>query len=279
MKNLLIGLTLMSSLTNTQATNLAPVQNLQVTDFNFTYKDPTGTGTARAFSRSFVMDQKLDVTVDRIDQAFRIVASGAESQEFIFSGAPSFMVNAQTMTVSGFNLTLAQKVAASLARGQFNSVDDNLRLENLLLDCAREPRSEQVLDQLLNGCLQKLSLKAGRFNSAAVDAVLPRALTSILGEEFSVDPGAKAAFQINGLDLRINAGKYNLAADVRAQISGKVTSTGTASYDQAKGVLALRISEVKFGFLNITSRVFDELKKNESEKLKIKEPFVYYSLR
>ncbi len=279
MKNLLIGLTLVSSLTNTQATNLAPVQNLQVTDFNFNYKDPVGTGTAKAFSRSFVMDQKLDVTVDRIGQAFRIVASGAESQEFYLSEAPSFMVNAQTMTVSAFNLTLAQKLTASLTLGQFNSVDDNLRLENLSLDCSRDPRNEEVMDQLLTGCIQKLSLKAGRFNSAAVDAFLPAALTSITGEEAVVAQGTKAPFQINGLDLRINGGKYNLAADVRAQISGKVTSTGTASYDQTKGVLALRISEVKFGFLNITSRVFDELRKNESEKLKIKEPFVYYSLR
>ncbi len=279
MKNLMIGLTLLSSLPSAQAKNLAPVQTIQVADFNFTYKDPTGTGTAKAFSRSFLGDQKLDVTVDRIDQAFRIVASGAESQEFTFSNAPGFLVNAQTMNVSGFNLSLAQKLTASLGLGVFNSAEDNLRLENLLVECSRKTDNSEVLDQLIQGCFEKLSLKAGRFNSAAVDAVVPAALHSILSDVSSVKPNPKAPFQISSLDLRITGGKYNLVTEVRAQISGKVTSSGTASYDQAKGVLALRISEVKFGFLNITSRVFDELKKNESDKLTVKAPFVYYSLR
>jgi hypothetical protein len=274
MKSLMIGLALTSSLSYGQ------VGTVVVSNFNFNYKDPAGTGTASVFSRSFAKTtQRLAVTVDRLDKDFRIVATGAETQEFLFTDAPSFMVDARTMSVSGFNLNLGEKFTASLAAGQFVSADDNLGLDNLSLDCSRDQRGPEVWDQVLSGCVQRLILKAGRFNSAATEAHLPGLLGATILAAAGAAPEVRSAVQISGLDLRISGGKYNLSAEVRAQISGKVTSTGTASYDSAKGVLALRISEVKFGFLNVTDKVFDELKKNESEKLTVKPPFVYYSLR
>ena len=84
---------------------------------------------------------------------------------------------------------------------------------------------------------------------------------------------------VSALDLKTNAGKYDLSAEVKAQVSGKVKSNGNMSYDASAGKLTLKISEVKFGFLNITGKVFDELKKQQSETLKVNEPYVYYSLK
>jgi hypothetical protein len=84
---------------------------------------------------------------------------------------------------------------------------------------------------------------------------------------------------MRSLDLRSVNGRFDLSADVRAQVSGRVRGNGTSSYDPASGVLTIRINEVRFSILNVTGQVFDELKKQESDKLKVRRPFVYLSLK
>ena len=84
---------------------------------------------------------------------------------------------------------------------------------------------------------------------------------------------------MSALDLRTQEGRYDLAVDIKAQISGKVKSYGMISYDQSTKVLTMKITEVKFGFFNLTDKVFQELKKNESPKMVVKKPFVYLDLK
>jgi hypothetical protein len=85
--------------------------------------------------------------------------------------------------------------------------------------------------------------------------------------------------EVSSFDLRINGKRFDLSTDIRAQISGKVKASGQISYNSTQGLIVVKITEVKFGFLNITSMVFDELKKNESPRLKVREPYIYYQLK
>jgi hypothetical protein len=269
MKGFIIGAVLLNSYVV-----CAEPLNVNVRNFNFTYANPHGEGTATSFSRSQLFNEELKVTVDKIDKDFKLNVSGAETQEFEFKNAPSFMTDAQTMNVSNFNLTLQEKLNLSLASGRFNSPENSLKLDGLNLDCGRDVNQAEVMDQLISGCIQKMTLKSSKFQSQEAEETLAAVISETISK--AID-GSDVT--VNSVDLRTNAGKYDLSAEVKAQVSGKVKSNGNMSYDPASGKLTLKISEVKFSILNITGKVFEELKKKESDKLKVKEPYVYYTVK
>lgn len=260
--------------------NLAHAEALQITvkNFNFTYTDPRGEGEALSFSRSPAMTSAVQVSVDKVDKDFLLKVSGAENHEFEFKDAPSFMTDAETMQVKDFNLTLANSASLSLVQGVFNSKDDSLKLEGLTLGCDRNQAQEQIMDQLITGCIQRMSLKTSRFSSRAEEGLVGFVTSSVVSA-LDEGRGLTADLGINSLNLSATGGKYELSAEVKAQISGKVKSSGNVSYDSSARKLTLKISEVKFGILNVTGKVFDELKKKESDKLKVSRPYVYYSLK
>lgn len=79
--------------------------------------------------------------------------------------------------------------------------------------------------------------------------------------------------EISDVKLGINAGKTTF--EVKIGGIGKVNGEGTVSHLAADGTLAIRVSKVKYGFIDITGQFFSELEKNESETLRVERPFVY----
>jgi hypothetical protein len=268
MKGILFGMVLVSGL------SLAETIQVSVNDFNFTYNDPHGLGTASSFSRSKLKTDQVEVAVERIDKDLRFAVTGVENLEFELKNAPAFMIQAETMSVSNFNMNLAEKLNLSLGAGRFNSPNDNLKLDGFFLDCQRDKSKSEIMDQLLNGCVQKMILKNSKFSSQDAEGFLGAIHSSI-----SVSLSEKADLGVNSLEMKTTNGKFDLIAEVKSSISGKVKSNGNISYDHVTGRLAIKVSEIKFGILNITRKVFDELKKKETDKLKIKEPFIYYSFK
>ncbi|WPU65093.1 hypothetical protein [Peredibacter starrii] len=247
----------------------AMANDLQVAvkNFNFTYTDPHGEGSAASFSRM----AGVQVSVDKVDKDFNLLVTGAETAEFTLKDAPGFMTEAQTMIVRDFNLDFGARTSLSLLQGTFNSKDDSMKLDNLSLNCDRKVAHEEVMDQLIGGCIQKMTFKTSKFSSQAEEGVM-EALSSALDN-------TKASLGINSVALNATNGKFDLAAEVKAQISGKVKANGNVSYNATTGLLTLQISEIKFGLFSVRGKVFEELKMKESEKLKVREPYVYYSVK
>jgi hypothetical protein len=269
MKIFMLGIVFFSGIANAEPLKVS------VSNFSFSYKDPRGEGFAASFNRNNLVANQVNVSVDRIDKDFNFQVSGSENLEFQLKNAPSFMTEAEKMSVQGFNMLLAEKLNLTLAEGRFLSGQDNLSLDGMNLDCGRDLTKKEVMDQLLNGCIQKMSLKTSKFSSQSLEAGLLSELTQSIALALS----EKSNLGINSLDLKTNGGRYDLSADIKSQISGKIRSNGQMSYDDLNGKLTVKISQVKFGILNITGKVFDELKKKENEKLIVKQPYLYYSLK
>ncbi|WP_408098067.1 hypothetical protein ACJVC5_03840 [Peredibacter sp. HCB2-198] len=246
---------------------LANDLQVSVKNFNFTYTDPHGEGSAASFSRLV----GVQVSVDKVDKDFHLSVTGAETAEFTLKDAPGFMTEAETMVVRDFNLDFSNRASLSLVQGIFNSKDDSMKLDNLSLSCDRQSAHKEVMDQLISGCIQKMTFKTSKFTSQAEEGVM-EALSSALTNE-------KANLGVNSVTLNSTNGKFDLAAEVKAQISGKVKANGNVSYDATSGLLTLQISDIKFGLFSVRGKVFDELKKKESDKLKVREPYIYYSVK
>lgn len=264
MKKMFFALVLVSM------TAKAQTDTLYVSNFNFDYTNPQGRGSAENLGSKSSLRAAVDLLVDRVDREFKLTVLGDHEAVYDFKNAPDFMVDAERMAIRSFNLNLVkERLNASLAAGTFESRKDNLRLDGLSLDCARASEESTTVDQLLQGCTQALTFKLSKFVSSE----------SISAFEEVLDLPRGGSVQVSSLELKIRSKKFDLSGEVRAQVSGKVKASGQMSYESQRGQLAIKISEVKFGFLNITSKVFDELKKNESDRFTVKEPYVYYQLK
>ena len=238
--------------------------------FDFNYTDPKGSGTATAFSRQMEKsDTSVKVDVEKVTDGLAVAVTGAEEQNFVVKEVPSFVKDAKSMQIEQLFLNVSDAFSLSLDSGTFASEKDDLVMENLSLDCNRDEAHKDLMDQAISGCVKKLKLQASKFAMDSAKVFIEKALK-----------GNKATpVSIRSLNFQSNNGDYDLKAEVKAQISGTAKSTGKLSYDAASGVLTIKISDVKFGILSVKKMVFDQLKKNESETVKVKEPYVYLTVK
>jgi hypothetical protein len=270
MKRILFGFILVSS------SALAQIPNFDIQNFNFIFNNPAGTGTASSFTykNAFKDDEALRVDVEKIVQDFKVVISGSETREILVKNAPKFVQEAQSIELINLNANSSTAVALSLTYGKFVSVDNALELKDFFLNCDKASGNQETV--FIQGCINKMTLKASQYKSdAKMSSLNP---VDAMGLAL-VNVAKSSDLTINDIDLKIVNGKLDLSAEIKAQISGKAKGNGNVSYDQNTKKLTIKISEVKFGFLNVTNQVFAELKKQEGEQLKVSKPYVYYSLR
>ncbi len=238
--------------------------------FNFTYSEPHGSGSALHFSRNFEkLEDGVEVEVSKELTNLNVKIRGSEEHDFVIRNAPSLVQDAKSMVIDEMNLQFKDHFSFDLYSGEFVSEKDTVSLEGLEWFCQRGNASE-VMDELLLGCVQDMTLSVERFVSEKTSRFLESALAkSKLGSDL----------KITQLKLKSRGGSYDLVAGVKAQISGTAKSKGDLSYDPGTGILTIKINEVKFGILSVKGMVFDELKKSESADMKISEPYVYLKLK
>ena len=253
----------------------AQVSQGEIKNFNFSYQAPLGDGVADSFSYQQKLDDAQKVHVEKMGDDFKINLEGVENQEIMFKNAPDLVKNAQSINLASFNLSLMDRALLSMSSGEFHSSDNDINLKNFNLACDRVPTFKDVLDQVLSGCVQKLNLKVGGFSSLGGDG-LEQALMKAIDQQHD---SFKGSVGIKNLDLKIAAGKFQLSADLKAQISGTATGSGTLKYEPEIKKVTVKVSEIKFGFLDLTSQVFDELKKQESSSMKVSKPYIYLTIK
>jgi hypothetical protein len=176
------------------------------------------------------------------------------------------------MELRNFNANSSARVSINLDYAKFDSASDSLELKNFSLSCDKAAASGE--GELIQGCIQKMNMKSTSFSSSSES----QNVMSAFAHSLSVASQSKS-LSIKSIDLKSTNGKFDLSADIKAQISGTAKAYGNLSYDQSKKILTIKISDVKFGILSVTTKVFDELKKQESATLKVNKPYVYYQLK
>ncbi len=250
--------------------SFAQVSKVDIKNFNFNYEAPLGEGVADNFSYQKEMNNQQKVNVEKFSDFFKIKLEGVENQEMEFKNAPAFIQEAEKINLNTFNFDLGEKISLGLVQGSFISSQDEFNLKNVNLFCERSAASELILDQALMGCIQKMTFKVSGFSSMpqkGIDYAMMEALNSALDTNGT-------ALSLKNVDLKINAGKFQLGADIKAQISGTALANGTVKYEPTEKKIIVKVSEVKFGFLDLTSKVFEELKKQESDTIKINKPYI-----
>lgn len=232
------------------------VNEVNIKNFNFSYRSPSGEGVAEVFNYKNALNNAQKIYVEKHGEDFHFNYEGVENGEFTFKGAPALLTEAEEITLSKFNLELSQKVSLDFASASFVKNAEVQNVQNLKVNCARKLNAAEFYEQFITGCIESMTLNVA-----------------------SVQSSAEKNLGIKSIELQVKNGNLNLSADVKAQISGKVRGKGTASYKSADKTVTIKLTEVKFGILDVSNMVFDELKKMESENLKVQKPFVYVKLQ
>ncbi len=266
--------TLLIGLLATSQMAMAQDVRVKIEDFSFNYNDPSGAGQASVFQHNQKALEGVRVEVEKIGEAMNFKVSGSEEHEFKLEKAPDVVMKAKTMTVDDLDLKYEDTLSLSVLEGEFIG-EDELKLKAFALNCNKDQTQTAADNQLIFGCLQKMTVKSQSFSQTAVEEGMVNAFTKALGAV----AGARGDLSIKALDFKITNGKYDLGADIKAQVSGRAKSNGEMSYDPASGIMTIKIKEVKFGILSVTGMVFEELKKNENDRMKVKQPNVFYKLK
>lgn len=263
---------LLSALLSSAA--FAQVSKVDIKNFNFNYSAPLGEGTADSFSYEKSVNEAQKVKVEKVNGEFKILLEGVENEELTFKDAPALINDAESISLKAFNLSFAERFSLTISSGEFQSPDKNVDLSNFNLSCDRTASFPEVMDQLISGCIQKMSFKAGGFSSEGegLDQAVMKGLDA--GHDT-----VKAALGVKNVDFKVSGGKFEMSADIKAQISGKVKGSGTVKYEAGIKKVTVKVSGIKFGILDVTSQVFDELKKQESDSLKVSKPYVYITIK
>jgi hypothetical protein len=251
------------------------VSKVNVQNFNFNYQAPFGDGTADSFLYENVKQAQQKVHVEKIGEEFKILLEGVENQELILKNAPDMISNAEVIKLKNLNFLFADKMGLEMASAVFNSPEQDVEMKGMSLNCDLVKSQKELMDQALMGCIQKMTLKSSALSTNG-DSSLVNTIMSAFDERHN---SLQASVGIKNLSMKVTSGKFDLSAEVRAQISGTAKASGTLKYDQSTKKLTVKISEVKFGILNVTSQVFSELKKQESATLKVNEPYVYITFK
>lgn len=253
----------------------AQISQVSIKNFNFLYKAPSGEGIADSFSYQKNNFDPQKVFVEKIGEEIKIHLEGVENQEINFTNPPDLVKNAQDIKLVNFNLNLMDRASLSMGNGVFQSPDEDINLKNFSLSCDRVGAHADVMDQIVAGCVQKMSMKAGGFATEGGEGVT-QAFIAAIDQTYGPTTGG---FGLKNVELKVSGGKFELNGEIKAQISGTAVAKGSMKYDLATRKLMVKVSEIKFGLFDVTSKVFDELKKQESQNLKVKEPYLYLTIK
>ena len=277
MKNVLSLILLSLSL---PLTTLAKPLVVRVDKFNFQYNDPIGEGVADSFYRSELGGEKVQVQIEKRNNDFLFLVTGAENYEFHLKDAPSFMTKAKSMRIQNFNLNFEERSEIRIEKGEFRSEKDFTQMDQFLLNCNRNTNVENVVDQLIVGCLESMSIKAKSFNSSKVSNALNHILEDLGKDQNRVHDFSKlGSLDISHANISMKAGRLHVMADVKSDFNGRVRGKGDLSYDLKTKKITLKIDEVKFGILNITKKVFGELREIKNPNLEVNEPYVHFKIK
>ena len=262
---------------------LAQVSQVEVKNFNFNFTDPSGEGEAEVFNYQFknaqTGSQKIQVT--KKEDGFHFSLTGVETREFVVNNLPDVVQKASDMNLAALNLNFKESAQLNFANASFRSPDDDLNLRNFSLDCNRKNSSSNFLHNLIVGCIERMALKAGSFNSNKNTNSVTNFQDHLQGFVKAMDERNETlgGVSLKNVELKVTAGKFNLAGEIKAQISGKAIGKGSIQFDPNTSVITAKVSEIKFGILDVTSQVFDELKQQQNATFKVKQPYIYITVK
>ena len=229
-------------------TAFTQVPNISISNLNLNYSDPSGVASATEFKvPGYTFSDSPNFEVEQ--QAGEFILS-AEDQSFRISSVPAEILALEKLLVESFSLsTNMTKLRFTLAKLSGNNSETSIMAQNVLVNCKYEKSLTGILDEVMHSCVN---------NDGQIK------IASFIKNGKEVIANADLVFKDNNLVFKIKAAGFN------------VNGSGKAYY--TPGLLRIKIEKAKVGVLNIKKKLFAELEKNQSDNIKVSNPWIEISL-
>ncbi|MBL7664047.1 MAG: hypothetical protein JNM93_02850 [Bacteriovoracaceae bacterium] len=219
---------------------------------DFAYAENQGTGDLKLAYLPEAKSDYLHFELTRRESDFLIQLPGLQ---YSMKKIPSFFKSLSSLELEQF-LFSSNVETSKLSFPRYFHVykDDSLLLEELEIECHGGELSLELKQRLIQNCFNVMRLNLYRY----FDKV----------DEFEI------------LNLRINIRNQRLNAqgNIYSKLSGSFELKGNVDYLPTSDELSIKVDQVKLGVLSVTKLFLKFAEKNQREGLRVKSPYIYFSL-
>jgi hypothetical protein len=243
----------------------ADFTTVKVKNFTGSYTQPDGRATASELIIPSSNKGQIEITVQGDENGYHLTYG---ENEYYFENPPAIINDIYKGTWKDVNyVTQGSKLNASIESFSSAVQYSDTILRSFKASCNENRSFENYGHQLIDGCLTNANLGIGYFKTTSTRKIL---------NIFEDLPGVRASTTVvQDGSINISNGKFKMTAKVDIGMSAKVKIEGTTKFDVSKNRVAIRIDKAKASFINIKNKIFEELKKSESDTLKVQKPYIY----
>jgi len=267
--------------------SLADFPTIKITNFDVSYDNPSGSGTADEFQtpdeyvtqKNKMQDKRFEISFSKEENKF-IFTYG--SNEFVLESPPDMLMTAETFEWSDLNLqSLSSNINLTLGSLDYSAPTESGLMRSLSIKCTENVNSEastgdedneELSVKLLDSCLKTSKITLAQYTSHAQGIVEKVINQSIFDQE------PTETTKIKNLTLSVSNHSFALKVTAKVDITVTVKARGKVWYLKDENKIKIRLDKAKVGFFSIKGKVFSELEKDTSGKITVQRPFIYLDL-
>jgi hypothetical protein len=222
----------------------------QIENFNANYNEPSGEGSVDylKIKESYDFKNKTEFSLEK--QASKIVLS-LPQEDIEIEGIPEFIHRLKQLNIVKLQSMVKENlINLSFVKFDGKTQDVSLNINGFDLSCFNEVIGE---DLLLDNCINGAS-------SLEVDYFV-----------YKTDKEAN----IKKLSLNIKNNNFSIYLKTKGQ---NIKASGLIEFDKKEMQVVIKINKIKAGFINVKGMVFKELRKIESDKVTVNNPWITINL-
>lgn len=231
--------------------SFANLDKIKIQNLDLDYALPVGAGTVEKVGIGLgIAPQLHEVMVYRTEAGFDLQSS---LLDFSWMEPPTLIYNLQALSVSGMNLSAGEKKHSLVAKKIQARLDEkeDFKAYEISLDCFGDAQGK-LNQRLLLDCRNQMEFKIKKFD-VPIDFLFYK-LTEDLPASEEIDIPAE------NVVLKINQGDLYLQVYLKFWIKAGLRFWGHLQFEDDFQTLALRVDEVKFGYVPVTGLVMKKLK-------------------
>lgn len=243
----------------------------KIENLNANYRSPAGTGKVAYLNiEDFGEYKNANLEVENYNGLlqFMIEDKQFELDLSMLGISDAEEINFSTLNFQNSDSSIGLNVASGMAKDQ--EKDFNLSFSSASITCQKAQTYEDIKTELLANCLNNANISLGKLDFQKQELTLQ----SFVQDNLEIQGG----FDLSNFKVNIASGKYK--AETKSSVSSGMTIKleGLTNYNIDEKIIEIKIDKAKAGIFSIKSKIFDELRKIESESITVNEPFIYITL-
>lgn len=270
--SLLCALSITAHATDSQGLPQGKLNNLSAK-----YQSPSGTGKAAYINfQDFGEYRNADLEVENYNGLLIFnLRDENEDKSFELDLSTFGITDADSINLNQLNFSNdAKRINLNINSANAKAEDKSTSFSGASINCHRDKVFEDITDDLLSACLKNSSLSISNLNIRSGKSEF----VSIVTNEYDEVEILGSAIKLDYLKLNING--HNFKGETKGDVTKnvKVKFEGQTHYFQDKRQVRVKISKAKAGFISVKGTIFKELKKAQSDNLRVNEPYIYINL-